>query len=208
MLQLKRNKNSKISISLKPKSSLWTPDFALAIGVAFLIHAFFFVFFRIELGSFLISKEQGKSFFVTSDNAHPLIVSLEKQEIQIPHYLISKKPPLPSSFFEPEIKLNQPLPTPLSFDLSMFDDPTMTTSHFSLSSGLEFVKKPDTITFDKPCMAKLEFKEKEGVIFWIDWKEKTGCQKVDAQIIEALKASQLKASSYISHGTIEVDFRI
>lgn len=212
-LKLEFKKNTKLKLSVKNRTKIFTKDFVFALSIAFLVHFFAFTLFHIDLGLFSTTTEYPTAIVQPSDPS--LFIDSSHQEskpLPIPSFLVFSKqqtPNYPSLIHSNKIALHEP-----SFDLAHLELDALShlnLSHFHLSCGNTFQKAPTALQSKNICRAKLAFKASpiSGKIFWLDWIESTGDRKLDYQIQEVLKASQIQKTHMpiASHGIIEIEFK-
>lgn len=207
-LRLETDKNSKVHLTINSRTSLWTKDFLIALGIALLTHIAALTLFSVELGSFLNLNEKPVTFLVSADTMAPITSEHGDEIAEIPPFLILKNL---KNVDREEISFSVPSPKfDLSnLDLSDFNHPGF--SYFTISQGPTFAKEPTQLQSKKICKAKLEFKaeSRTGQIFWLNFIESSGDIKLDQQILNELKSAKIQSNSktIAFHGVIEVEFR-
>ncbi len=214
-LKLEQKKNSKLKLTVKNRTKILTKDFVFALSIAFFVHFLAFTLFHIDLGLFSTTREYPIAFVQTSDLSAPIdSADLDGKPLTIPSFLAiaaPSGPEYPSLIPSSEVAFTS---NKTSFDLDGLEIALLSqssSSHFHLSGGNSFQSEPAALKSKNLCRAKLAFKANpnNGTIFWLDWIESTGDNKLDYQIQEALKQAQLKRADepIASHGTIEIEFK-
>lgn len=226
MLKIERlSKDRKISITVKDRTKLFTPRFALALALAFAVHFLGAVLFHIDLGVLSTARDSLSAMIVSSDHtiwskASPHFA--EQAPIDNP-YLVLAPPvgPIPTSYF-PAIrshlfktqtrveKLETALATSIDIPKKEPVADHLVPIRLHLSRGLSLqqysLEVPQLIA-RQGFSAHLEVKvdPSTGKIFWMDWKQSNGDRKTNHEIEELLKSLKFKLDSQINIAKGEID---
>lgn len=210
-LKLEKDKKSKkIFLSVKNRTKIYTPDFALAFFIALAIHLMALFLFQIEMGDFFAVENPLAASFVSIDSLGTLAYAPDEEgeELAVPSYLEIKRQESPycPSYFLASFHESLPLPT---FQPSLEDilhENPLCKSHFRFSKGMFSTEQEQEFFCEGERKAAFAFRLDGTSIFWLELLESTGDLKLDKAIEGSLKKLYVTSHDGFKEGILEVMF--
>jgi hypothetical protein len=201
-----KKKGNTVALTFRERRRFWTRELLLALLIASLAHVIPLVVFKIDLGMLKDPEPPSTVTLLPSTNPGSVLISEKEahQKIEMPFLEIRRTEPIafvPTGLPQESVTYRAPILIKKSFQATPY-----------LSRGISIKNKelsPLQVIAYEPLHASLFFEADPatGIIFFYEWKERSGNAALDKEIETYLKKLTLHIpGKSLARGEIDLQF--
>lgn len=194
-----------LTLTFRERSRFFTRELFFAFTIAFCLHLFFGILFKIELGMLKDPEQPAPATVIASPSGAHMIAEQEPIRKNPLPFLETARPTTPTLRPSPYIQEKAAFTVHALKKLTFHAAP-----YFSKGVTLK-TAPPETLSIEtfEPFHAALNFEAdpRSGVIYYLSWQEKTGNTEWDKKIESYVKSLRLSIPPSTSpYGEINIQF--